>query len=180
MKNSTFALAVLAGGCLLMSLQPIPEARGTEAAPDQQAAATDFPAQPTLPSLPAARASDGLRLDDENREAAKRRMTRAVQALAEAGGSKIVDLVIAYDGSNFEDEATRIRALGGHILGRYDSLGMMNVRIPAAQLYAMAGSETLTVADLKTEPPASSLSARAAMTVPKRGSVQYASSLNEV
>lgn len=148
MKNSAFAIAALASACLLAALQYAPEQQLTTEVSRESAVVAPIPAQSVAPVTAAASSPS---LDEESLEAARSRMTGAVRALADAGGTEIVDLVVAYMGSNFEAEAARIEALGGYITGRYDALSMMNIRIPAARLYAMAASETLRVANLNNK-----------------------------
>lgn len=158
MRNTAVAIAALCGGCFLLSAQyaPAPRTTAVAVAPVSGPQRTTPAAIHTIVVRPAASTVRPQR-DQAVIEAATARMTRAVAQLAEVGGSQIIDLVVSYESQNFEQEFKRIRALGGQILGRYDSLGMMNIRLPASRLYDMAGNAALKVADLNAKVHATSV-----------------------
>ena len=93
----------------------------------------------------------GARHDGETAEArassipsaARAKMSGPVAALAARGGEQPAEIVVTYDKYPELFENSRIAALGGEVLRRFETLDMMAVRLPASSLVDLATEDTV-------------------------------------
>ena len=110
--------------------------------------------------------------DDADQAVVRSRMSRAVQQLADGGGSNLVEVIVAYDQRRI-GEAERVSRLGGEVQAEFLHLPLRAMRVPADQLAALAAGGDVRVIDVNAPVQAASVSARVTAGVPTQGSSAF-------
>jgi len=101
-----------------------------------------------------------------------RRMTRAVERLAQGSPTKTVEVIVGLDTLERLDSEL-LASLDADVTTNFDRLPFAALRLPAGSLYSLAEASGVRVIDVDAEVSAASISARNTAGVPTRGSEEY-------
>ena len=114
----------------------------TPADPVAAAAAGEVIMLPTL-KVTEAFPEDSAALSPALVEVAMSKMSPTVAVHASTGGDERVPVIVRYDDAPESFENERLRRLGGEVVRRFDRLGLLAVRLPAAALIDLAISDSV-------------------------------------
>ena len=103
---------------------------------------------------------------DDEVESAMDKMSGPAAALANAGGSGLVELVVSYETHPELFEADRVESLGGFVVRDYNVLDMMAIQVPADALVDFAIEDNVDRISLDNEISAMSVASRQAANLP--------------
>ena len=102
-----------------------------------------------------------------------RKMSKQIRAIAETGGTEMVDVIVRYQDGLGQMEKERIARLGAKSKRSFKSLKMYSIRIPADQLEQLAADMNVQFITADAPVEASSLAARETARLPAASSQNY-------